>query len=360
MATQTMSLEQQPISMRDRFKRISHAIKDQATPVVFELTSPIVHFGAENIIRRNTAVEYEAGFDEEIKAARERGDIIVFVTNHQSLADTIVCLKPLRRIRKLLGGKLKIALPYTKLLTTGDKGASVKGFSDTMDETLRKDEVEPVLIIRKQDEEIGAKANYADAEKRLRQLVCQEGYAMLIHAEGKLDASRRNANGERNGMQPLLENSLRSVMVMARGMGKQVTIVPMTVSGTYNIYDAARGEIDPKTEQTRGGLTRIAFRAALNRRSKTSLHDRPLARIYVSKPMRACDGELGEIMKNDRHNWNKFNSVIGKIIASHLPERMRGAYTNDETLKAALEAIKNKELEKTKPKQLDEIKPEEL
>jgi len=342
-----MRPEQQPIPAPDRFSKLRNEIKDGATYTWFELTSPIVRLGAENVIR-NTAVEYEEGFDEEIKAARKREDIIVFVTNHQSLSDTVVCLKPLRRIKKLLGG-LKVALPYTKLLTTGDKGASVKGFSDTMDQTLREDEVESVLIVREQDEEIGVEANYTDARKELKQRVSQ-GYDILIHAEGKLDASRRNEEGERNGMQPFLENSLRSVMLIARDLKKQVTIIPMTISGTYNIHDPALGEIDPKTGQTRGTLTRNAMRVGLN------FSDKSLARIFVSKSMRTCEGELGEIMRNDRHNWDRFNAVIGRKIASHLPKRMQGVYASDETFAAALEKLKiereNARLEKLRFKQL--------
>jgi 1-acyl-sn-glycerol-3-phosphate acyltransferase len=339
----SVKTEQQPLSMRDRFSKVKYGIKNKLTDAWFDLAAPVIQLGAENIIR-NTAVEYEEGFDEGIKAARERGDIIVFVTNHQSLVDSIACLKPPRRVRKLLG-RLKIALPYTKLLTTGDKGASVKGFSDTMAPTLANDEVKTVMLIREQDEELGEEANSNEAREELVQLVCED-YDMMIHAEGKLDASRRNETGTRNGMQPLLENSLRSVMLMAKQLHKGVTIVPMTVSGTYNIYDAARGETDPKTGQTRGALTRHAIRDGLDLRNEVNKRERPLVRIYVSKPMRTDEGELGEIMQTDKHNWNRFNSVIGKIIASHLPLKMRGAYTNDETLKVALEKMKIEEIDK--------------
>lgn len=324
----TIATEQQPVSMRDRFKQV----KDNLTSTYIELGAPMFRLGLENIIRK-TNVEYEEGFDEAIKAARERGDLIVFVTNHQSLVDTLLCIKPLRKVRHILG-KLKLALPFTKKLTTGQRGETIKAFSDVMDVTMKKEDINRVLIIRPEEQEPGDEEEVANSRKEMDRLV-SEGSDILIHAEGKLISSRRDETGERNGMQLLIEGSLRSLYLMAKARKRGITFVPMTISGSYNVYDAALGDIDPESNKTKGAMTRNAIRFGANWERRNP--HRRLAKIFVSKPMSASEGELADILENDKHNWHRFNAVIGRVIASHLPEDMRGVFKNELTLKHAIE-----------------------
>src|ERR1035437_2456169 len=157
--------------------------------------------------------------------------------------------------------------------------------------------VEPIYLSRIDDQEdFNTPPNLREVYEAYRTYI-EDGYAIAIHAEGNLDASRRGKNGQRQGMQHFQTNALRGIINITRRLGKNVTIVPITVSGSYNIHD-------PLT----GGVTRSALRVGFN------LSDRSLASIFVSKPMTISEGALGEIRdRNPRmkpEDWNEFNTVI--------------------------------------------------
>lgn len=332
--------EQPPISIRNRFHGLRREIKSKAVLKGFELVSPITRMGMENIMR-HVPVEYEKGFDEEIKAARERGDVLLFVTNHESLADPIVALKPLRRIRRMLG-HLKIALPYIITINDGNKGDDLHGLSDTMAPVFEAEEVDRIFLSRDKDQEkYHTEANLLHVYKEIKEHIIK-GHDLLIHAEGTVSGARRNETGERNGMLPIETNSLRTAVKIADKLGKRVTVVPMTISGSFNIFDPALGAIDHQINETRGALTRNALRVGLN------FSDTSLARVSVLKPMDATEliKQLGKTLNRmTTEDWDRFNGFIGRKIASRLPRKMQGVYANDETFAAALEELKAERLQ---------------
>jgi hypothetical protein len=198
-------------------------------------------------------------------------------------------------------------------VASGDKGADVKGLHDVLEQKLKDNMIEPIYLSRTSDhDKFNTPPNLREVYKAYNACI-KDGYAFVIHAEGRLDAGRRGKNGERQGMQHFQTNALRSIIDVADKFGRNVTIVPISVSGSFNIHD-------PQT----GGITRDALRVGLN------FSDKSLANVFVSQPMDISEGVLGQIRNRNPHMnpeaWDEFNAVIERKIASHLPLSQRGVY----------------------------------
>ncbi len=330
-----MSVERQQIEESSRFKK---DFKGQVVAAGIRLAAPILRHGTERVMR-NLDVKYEDGFDDQIRSFAKDGKLFLLVTDHQSLADTLACFEPADKIREIanLPGYF---LPYTMTLATGDKGADTKGLQDVQAQTLDEHFINRVFLSRSSDQKnFNTKANLRGVRDEIKDYLLQ-GFGGIIHAEGNLNAARekgvteavhnspfrnfvtmfqserKRLSIERNGMQPFERNSLRSIINLADEEGLDISIVPITTSGTYNIYD-------PST----GTLTRSAIRTGFH------LADQSLAKVFVSNPMDINEGELGEIIRRHKRmtkeDWDEFNAIVAKKIASHLPNKMRGIYRTD-------------------------------
>lgn len=274
-----------------------------------EIRGNIIRKGLENVLR-STTVDYPQGFGEEILETVEDGAAIEIVANHTSHADAFPAAKVgidiERNLNPLLKENQKIngfIMPFALSMKHGTQSRLLTTlFGDlrtVLEETLH---TTPVFTATNNDIlQNRVDGTNAVAFTKLMIDGVRHGKAIIIFPEGRVEGGRRDASGNVKGMQEFRADSLQQSLRVSTTEKDRVAVVPVGISGGYNVYDPQRK-----------GLPMDTFMVGLGLSSKT------LFRVKVGMPIMF---EKHEIKKMES---KEIDRQIGERVASLLPPHERG------------------------------------
>lgn len=263
-------------------------------------------------------VDYEPGFANQYVNAIKNNYFPVLVGNHDSQSNAIAIAKLayiftgvandfLPQEKKLKG----FLLPLAKSLDTGRQGLWPKIYYEATKPVLEKYNLKPVLTTTNNDyNNRGMDKNSNDFLKAMAQGI-GDGYAAIaIFPEGTVEGGRKTQDRKRKGMQPFIDISLETCLMLAKRYKRQQSlIIPVGLEAGYEVHD-------PQTKRPHKEAVLAGF----------GIGNLKIAKIHVGLPIKSDGPEIEELIINK--TWDEVNNVIGKAVAQLIPEEMRGIYGN--------------------------------
>lgn len=262
-----------------------------------------------------TEIDYRPGFTDQYVDAIKNNYFPVVIGNHDSQANAIALAKlafiltgaaneVLPEDKRLEG----FLLPLAKSLDAGKQGKWAKLAYDGTKPVLEKYHLIPVLTATKNDvNQRGINRNTSEFMHDMKRGI-EEGYAIAVLPEGTVEGGRKGPDGKRLGMQPFVDISLETCIILARRYKKQPTLfIPVGLEGGTQIHDP-----QTKLPHMNALLAGLGF------------GDARIAKIHVGLPIKSDGRELHELVKY--HNWQDVNNFVGRAVADLIPEEMRGVY----------------------------------
>ena len=155
----------------------------------------------------------------------------------------------------------------------------------------------------------------------------RDGYSVIdILPEGSVDGGRKDTNGNRKGMQLFQEKSMGNIITLSRRLKKSgVLFIPVGIEGGWKINDPTnRFKLFSGYEGLKSGLLLT-----------TDVRNMDPISLNVGKPIKTDEPEIADLI--ERKDWLELDNQMGFAIAELINPKMRGVYTNRETLNLAIE-----------------------
>ena len=153
------------------------------------------------------------------------------------------------------------------------------------------------------------------------------GYSVInVLPEGSVDGGRKDANGNRKGMQLFQEDSIGSIITLSKRLKKSgVLFIPVGIEGGWKTNDpTTRLKLFSGLEGLKSGLMLI-----------TDVRKMDISSLNIGKPIRTDDSEIAKLV--EKRDWPELDNRMGLAIAQLIAPQMRGEYTSRETLNLAIE-----------------------
>ena len=252
---QTMSPEGQPKAHHRIRQRLTNGFSETKNLVIRKtivdpgawiLGTPATRWA--EIVAGEQPFEFAPGFADKFIGAISDGCIPIVIANHQSDQEMLELAYPMNEIllvanehlpedKKLKGYQMITANSLnTGMQRLGERmifGALQKRF-------LKRHHIEPIFITTKNDNhDRGIRKNIVEFLKKFKPLIATGNYGVFIFPEASIKAGKLNKKtGKRNGMQQFKQGSISSYIEMIKKeTGRETVIIPMSVSGAWNIYD---------------------------------------------------------------------------------------------------------------------------
>jgi hypothetical protein len=283
------------------------------------LRIPLVSYGIEQwseTIGSSTELDYVPGFIEQYTESLKEGYFPVVVGGpHNSQANGIELIPAADFLRNLSNEVLPpekqiegFLLPLSKALATGKQGKWPKIFYDSTKNALARHFIRPSLTATENDMKLrGVPANTREFAEDMA-MGMQEGYGIMVLPEGSVKAGRKDENGNRYGMQPFVDISLKACIVLAKMHRRQnVVFIPAGIEGGIELHDPE---------------SKLPHRRALL--AGFGIGDAKIGKLHIGLPIKSDTPELAAMIRN--HNWLGVNDYVENRVADLVPQEMRGPY----------------------------------
>src|SRR3972149_6602521 len=155
----------------------------------------------------------------------------------------------------------------------------------------------------------------------------RDGYSVIdVLPEGSVDGGRKDANGNRKGMQLFQEDSIGSIITLSKRLNKSgVLFIPVGIEGGWKSNDpTTKLKLFSGYEGLKSGLMLT-----------TDVRKMDVLSLNIGKPIRTNDPEIAELVET--RDWPELDNRMGFAIAQLITPQMRGVYTSRDTLNLAIE-----------------------
>lgn len=270
------------------------------------INSRILRPGVEHIMVK-IDVEYAPDFgDKYIKGIQNGYHRPLVAANHRRIVDGLfpgdtardlvnVGNEFLPQDQQLRG----FALALAASLHYGYQGPMRKAFYDGLLPVLEDKEMNPFLVVRRQDVGRYQMEEYFDPRQEQDDSirVIRDGFGIFILPEGTTVG---------NEMNQFMPTALFTAIDTIEKAGEKALLIPMSITG------------GDKIQHNNKLPTLMSFKSGF------WINNDHFIKIYVGAPMKYDKGKLGELYKSG--NRTGINHLVGGLIAAHLPENERGVY----------------------------------
>lgn len=277
-------------------------------------------------------INMDPAYTQEIVEHALRGDSIYLVPNHQSHTDIIaigiIIFQIINAIRRQKPDYPDAIIPMAASVLGNKQNAIITIGYQAMTPWFRKHHLNLVPTVTERDATLrGLDASSTTAETKSMIKLMNTGAMMGIFLEGSVTGGRRKKykglyTRGRNGIQPKERTLLSYCVIDALVKGKEAVIVPVGISGTYNVLDPDNYRPSP-----------LAISALKhNRQQPDSLIQ--VANITVGKPILASNlvlpeeitGDIKVYQKKTNPNHKAINYAILGAISEMIPNDERGIF----------------------------------
>lgn len=278
------------------------------------LFGPIERHSLRNILV-GTNDEYAENFGDDYLRAIEDGYSPILIGNHRSHVDGVLLSKVAKVLTMAANDKLPegrkmqgLALIMAASLHYGYQGVMLKGLLDDAYSIIDGNDTLPFYNVRPQDyRRYKMIPDYAQERTDLVNAI-SNGWGVAILPEGQTKAGKtKKETGQTYGMIPFMNGAIPAIMTATYEAGKIPLLIPVSIAGGSEIQSAN---------------TRLPSLAAF--KAGIGMGDLHIADLFVSSPIRANLDLINEYFETKNHRM--LNDTIGRIVASHLPEKDRGVY----------------------------------
>lgn len=275
-----------------------------------EKRGQIIRYGLENILK-TTLFRYPQGFEDAVRQAALDGYAFEIVANHTSHPDALPAAKVGTRLAETINPVLPeneritgFLMPFALSMETGTQGQLLATLYNDIKPSLEKLGTTPVYTATENDIE-KKRVSGTNSVSYSRQLLqgVKNGKSIIIFPEGKVEGGRRNEKGNIKGMQEFRRDSLQQTLRISTAEKEKVAVVPVGISGGYNVYD-------PQKNRLTIDALFVAF----------GISDRPLFRVRVGMPIIMEGKNIKQI------DSRIIDRVIARLIIDQLPGPERGTF----------------------------------